>query len=127
LTEQLESLPDIDEPQVVEPFLINLDAARAQRAEAGGYRYGVVLGGEHFVFPAINEWPVEITNLLQAGDLVGALKLLLPERDHDRFFARHPTMGDMNELFESLGKVSGVGGLGNSPRSGRSSRSTRKR
>lgn len=110
------------------PFAINLDAARAQRAEAEGTRHTVQLGGELFMFPGVSEWPVQITRALADGDLVEAVMYLLfsPE-DQERFMRHRPTMGDLNELFDALGKASGIGGLGNSRSSGRSSRTTRKR
>lgn len=95
-------------------FAINLDAARAQRAEAGKETYRAQFGGELFDFPGVQEWPIELTEVLQTGDMKAALKLLLSDEDAARFLAHKPTLGDLNELFEALGNASGVGGLGNS-------------
>jgi len=94
--------------------VIDLDARRAQRAEAESEDFSVRIGGEDFTFPNVREWPVEITERLSNGDLTGAIRLLLPEADHSRFFATRPTMGDLSDLFDSLGQSAGVGGLGNS-------------
>lgn len=100
--------------------LIDLDARRAQRAEARTEDYVVRLGGERFTFPPVNDWPIELTDQLQNGDLLGALRLLLSEEDMPRFLATRPTMADLNDLFEALGNRAGVGGLGNSSASARS-------
>ena len=94
--------------------VIDLDARRAQRAEAREEDFTVKLGGEEFTFPPITEWPVELTELLQKGELMDALRLLLSDEQSPRFIAQHPTMGDLNDLFEALGNRAGVGGLGNS-------------
>jgi hypothetical protein len=67
-----------------------------------------------FDFPGVQEWPIELTAVLQTGDMVAALKLLMSDEDVERFLKHKPTLGDINELFDSLGKASGVGGLGNS-------------
>lgn len=93
--------------------MIDLDARRAQRAEAASADYVVRLGGESFSFPPVNEWPVELTDSLQKGDLMAALRLLLTDEELPRFLAQRPTMGDLNDLFEALGNRAGVGGLGN--------------
>jgi hypothetical protein len=95
-------------------FALNLDAARAQRAEARKETYRIQFGNELFDFPGVQDWPIELTSVLQSGDMVAAIKLMLPDEDAERFLAHKPTLGDMNELFEALGKASGVGGLGNS-------------
>lgn len=98
-------------------FAINLDAARSQRAEARKEDLRVQFGGELYDFPGVQDWPIELTSILQSGDMVAALRLLLSDKDVDRFLSHKPTLGDINELFEGLGKASGVGGLGNSPAS----------
>ena len=93
--------------------LIDLDARRAQRFEAREADSKVRLGGEEFTFPPIQEWPVEMTDCLQRGELLDALRLLLSEEDFPKFLSQKPTMGDLNDLFEALGNRAGVGGLGN--------------
>lgn len=98
-------------------FAINLNAARAQRAEARKETYRVQLGEDMFDFPGVAEWPIELTTVLQSGDMVAALRLLLSDEDVDKFLTHKPTIGDINELFESLGNAAGVGGLPNSSRS----------
>jgi hypothetical protein len=95
-------------------FALNLDAARAQRAEARKESLRIQFGNELFDFPGVQDWPIELTSVLQSGDMVAALKLLLSEEDLARFLKHKPTLGDINELFEALGNASGVGGLGNS-------------
>jgi hypothetical protein len=92
---------------------IDLDARRAQRAEATGEPTKVVLGGEHFLFPVVTEWPVEIIDVLSRGELLAGLRLLLDAEDYERFVAQKPTMGDLTALFEELAKTAGVGNLGN--------------
>lgn len=93
--------------------MVDLDARRAQRAETAAANTVVRLGGERFSFPPVTEWPVELTDALTKGDLLAALKLLLSDEELPRFLAQRPTMGDLNDLFEALGKRSGVGDLGN--------------
>jgi len=99
---------------------IDLDARRAQRREAAREPFSAKLGGETFWFPAVDEWPIAVTDHLKDGDLTGALRLLISEDDAERFFAQRPTMADVADLFEALGNQSGVGGLGNSSASARS-------
>lgn len=94
--------------------VIDLDAARAQRKEAQGEGFDVQFGGESFTFPNVKEWPIEITETLATGDMVAALRHLLSSTDVERFLAHKPSIGDLNDLFDGLGKASGVGGLGNS-------------
>ena len=93
---------------------IDLDARRAQRAEAAREPFVAKLGGETFEFPAVDQWPITVTDLLKDGDLSGALRIMLDEKDAERFFAQRPTMADISDLFDALGNQSGVGGLGNS-------------
>jgi hypothetical protein len=95
--------------------VIDLDARRAQRAEAAGEPIDVRLGGDVFTFPTVREWPVDLADVLSRGDLMGGLRLLLPPDDFDRFMGHRPTLGDLSDLFDGLGKASGVGGMGNSP------------
>lgn len=96
-------------------WLVDLDARRAQRAEAMGESSTVRLGGESFTFPAVGAWPVEIVDVLgKDGDLLAGLKLLLSEEDFPRFMAQRPTMGDISDLFEALGQRAGLGDAGNS-------------
>lgn len=107
--------------------LIDIDARRAQRAEAQAELTTVLLGGEEFDFPVVNDWPVAILDLLRNGDLIGAIRLLLDEGDLTRFLATRPTMADLSDLFEGLGSNAGIGGLGNSRGSRTSSTRARKK
>lgn len=101
-------------------FTLNLDASRAQRAEAEKETYRIQFGNEMFDFPGVHDWPIELTAVLQSGDMVAALRLLLSPEDVDKFLRHKPTLGDINDLFEAIGNASGVGGLGNSPGSRKS-------
>jgi hypothetical protein len=95
-------------------YVIDLDARRAQRAEAGAEPTQVTLGGETFLFPPVQDWSVELVDKLSRGELVPSLRLLLEVTAYQRFMAQHPTVGDINELFDALGRHAGIGPLGNS-------------
>lgn len=93
---------------------IDLDARRAQRAEANAEPITVVLGGDKFDFLPAVQWPVEAVDRLRDGDFIGGLRELMGSaEDVRRFLAVKPTMGDLAELFDELFRIGGLGGLGN--------------
>lgn len=97
---------------------IDLDAARAARAEQHREPRTVTFGGETFELPV--ELPAEYGWLLIDNDTKGALRLLFGDR-FDDFWGHAPTREDLNELVTSIPKIYGFGELGESRASSGSS------
>ncbi len=94
------------------PF--DLDAARAARQEAAGEGFKFTWGGKPYECPAAEDWPLAVQSSLSEGDLLGALRNLLGDKQMNEFEAGKPTMGDVKDLFDAIAKFSGVGDSGNS-------------
>lgn len=102
--------------------MLDLDAKRAARAEARGENHEVQLGGE--TFELTPELPLQLMDFLTAGNMTGAVRLLLADPDEaDAFLGHRPTIDDLGEI----AKLYGVDGLGGSLGSPTSSASTGKR
>lgn len=76
--------------------VVDLDAARAARAETNGGPLEVVLGGQTFELPA--EMPLEVPVLFSAGDLRGGIALLVGDDRVDAFLATGLSDADVEEL-----------------------------
>lgn len=106
---------------------IDLDAAKAARAEARGDAVAdVVFGGERFALPA--EIPASILDGVAAagtGDIAGirrAIDALLGPDEGARFYALGPSLDDLLALLTAAVEASGLGGdLGESSASASSS------
>lgn len=101
---------------------INLDAARAARAEALSEPHTVILGGERFELPArMPAIALEISGRALRGDVDAVLELfrLLLGEQHRRFLELADDL-DLAELGERMGELYGVT-LGESQASGASS------
>lgn len=97
---------------------LDLDAARAARAEARGEPPTVTIGGETFTLPA--ELPMRYVWTLVEGDDMDALKVLF-DGQLDRFIAADPTREDILALVAGVPKLYGLGSPGESPASAGSS------
>jgi hypothetical protein len=84
---------------------IDLDAARAARAEAAGEPVALTFGGKTIALPP--ELPADFALLLADGDFRGAVKALLNE-DAQWFFDLRPSMDDLKALAEGAGEVYGL-------------------
>lgn len=97
---------------------LDLDAARAARAEAQGEPPVVTFGGEQFTLPA--ELPLRYAWALIDNDHEGALKMLF-NGQHERFLAKDPSRDDVLALIKGIPLLYGIGDEGESPASGGSS------
>lgn len=97
---------------------LDLDAARAARAEARGEAPTVTLGGETFTLPA--ELPMRYVWTLVEGDDMDALKVLF-DGQLDRFLATVPTREDILALVAGVPTLYGLASQGESPASAGSS------
>jgi hypothetical protein len=97
---------------MADPRVIDLDAARAARAETTA-PVVVRLGGEDFELP--NELPLEAA--MSADDPVAFLTALLGNRA-DEFMAAGPSIADVATLAESIASVYGFESPGESVASG---------
>lgn len=88
--------------------IIDLDAARAARAEANGEAPIVRFGGVDYVLPVELPWAmVEAAASGDAGGLVQAVKLLLGDQ-WATFEAEQPSISDMRILVENVAELYGV-------------------
>ena len=97
-----------------ESSVFDLDAARAARQEAVGEGFQFKFGGKTYTCVPAKEWPIQVMSTLSTGDLVGALTLILGEKQSEDFLENKPTNGDVEALMEALSADVGVGSLGNS-------------
>lgn len=90
-----------------EPRIIDLDAARAARAEVAGEQAAPVIkfGGRDFRLP--NEMPFEFAELCHDGKIRDGLVVLLNGQADD-FFALQPTLGDIETLANGVAGLYGV-------------------
>lgn len=97
---------------------IDLDAARAARAEAHGEPKTLLFGGETFILPV--ECPFTFVEALNAGEDRLSVMALFRE-DTERFMALEPTFDDMKALIEGVAETYGLRTPGNSSTSNGSS------
>jgi hypothetical protein len=99
---------------------IDLDALKAQRAEALAEPHELVFGGQTFQLPA--ELPGDYI-FVDREDLQTAFRLLLGEEQWAAFLALKPTISDFKALTEAIPELYGLT-VPNSSGSATSSRST---
>ena len=92
-------------PTPAAPRTINLDAARAARAEASREPVTLTLDGKDITLPI--ELPADFALKASEGDLRGAVVALLGD-DADWFFGLRPSMDDLNALVEGAGQAYGM-------------------
>jgi hypothetical protein len=85
---------------------VDLDAARAARAEADGEAREFVLGGEVFALPA--EIPWETSERFTAGDVMGGLVILLGPEQSERLRSVGPSVQDIEALAGAIGELYGI-------------------
>jgi hypothetical protein len=95
----------------------DLDAAMAAaEAEAGPpVPFAFTWKGERYEIPGVNEWPLDVLDMITAGDLGPGMAALLGEENYARLKASGLTLGAMNRIFDQVSTVAGFGGLPNSP------------
>lgn len=101
---------------------IDLDAARAARAEARGSQAEtsvVAFGGEDFELPI--ECPWTFVEHLNAEQNRAAVADLFGDEAAERFFSHGPSVADLTEFVQGVAVAYGLGTPGNSPASRRSS------
>lgn len=85
--------------------VLDLDAARAARAEVEEAPPVVRLEGQTFELP--RELPIDFAFRHREGDLRGALGMLFGD-SADRFFALRPSVADIEELAAGVLKMYGL-------------------
>lgn len=103
---------------------IDLDKARAARAEAQGETHDLVFNGETFSLPA--ELPYDWAEASALGNLRVAFAALLGDEEAARFFEAAPTLKDLEEMNDGIGALYGIGDAGERSASRSSSRRTSK-
>lgn len=95
--------------------MFDLDAARLAAAEGDGYAgFDFSFHEEKYHLPGMKAWPLQAQEELAEGRLSQVLRLVMGKEDFDRLLAAGLTLGDLNLLFDELGRASGAGDLGNS-------------
>lgn len=84
---------------------INLDAARAARAEAAGEPVTLTFDSKDITLPV--ELPADFALCAAEGDLRAAVVALLGD-EAEWFFARRPSMDDVSALVKGAHEVYGV-------------------
>jgi hypothetical protein len=90
-------------------------AAAAARAEANAEPFAFTWHGHQYVVPPATEWPLSAVTAMGEGNLAGAMGALLGDDAYAQIAATGITIGDLNTLFDAIGKAAGMGGLPNSP------------
>lgn len=96
---------------------LDLDAARAARAETRTEPHHILFGGQKFKLPV--ELPWDYFEILDTGDMKEALRFLLDDQ-FDEFWTHVPSPDDMKELATGIPRLYGFGS-GESSASGGSS------
>lgn len=103
---------------------IDLDKARAARAETQGETHDLVLGGETYQLPA--ELPYEWAEASALGNIRVALAALLGEEEAARLFKAALSIKDLEEMNDQIAVIYGVGESGEASASRSSSKRTSK-
>lgn len=94
----------------------NLDAAaEAAAAEGDAEPFPFCYKGANYEVPPATRWPLRAQMLLGEGELAQALALLIGATQVQRLSDAGITVGELNLLFEAIGKAAGVENLPNSP------------
>lgn len=105
----------------------DLDAIVAAESEANGEPHKVTWGGETFLIPRTNEWPIETFDIAAQGRIADALAGVLGDQWEAFYTAKHPTMGAALALLDGIAEREGFQDLGNLPASSPSpNRATRR-
>jgi hypothetical protein len=114
---------------MTEPFELDLDAIAAAESEAAGEPHKVTWGGQAFLVPRINDWPLEVFDLMGKGELASAVATVLGDQWEAFYQAKHPTFGAAKALLDGIAQREGFESLGesaaSSPTSNRATRRSR--
>ena len=94
---------------------LDLDAARAARAESRSEPHHILVDGEKFELPP--ELPWDYFEILETGEMKDALQYLL-EDGFDAFWAHRLSADDVKDLAVGIPRLYGFGGPGESSASG---------
>jgi hypothetical protein len=98
----------------LQPF--DLDAAAdAAAAEAEGAPFTFTYKGESYIVPPSTSWPVSAFRDIAGGDLEAALVKMLGEAEFGKLADAGLRIGDLNVLFNEIGRRAGLRDLPNSP------------
>lgn len=93
---------------------IDLDAARAAKAEALGEPFTFTHQQHTFTIPDQAQWPLTVLDLMSDGKIVAALKELLGPDQWTVMQTLPPlTLDDVKTLFDAVASAMGVQDLGN--------------
>ncbi|MFG2138023.1 hypothetical protein [Streptomyces sp. NPDC048650] len=88
----------------------NVNAARAQRLEALGQSWSFRIDDDTFELPTeLDRTVARALRGLDDNDVDGLLRLLLGERQFERFERHDVTMQDVAAILEAYGKETGLG------------------
>jgi hypothetical protein len=108
------------------PALFDLEAA-ALAAEAESTPFAFVYKGHDYAVPPARVWPLSALRQIALGNLEAALPVLLGPDAFDQLTLDGLTLGELNLLFEQLGKQQGLDLPNSGPRAQRGSTRTSKR
>lgn len=94
-------------PPKITSAVIDLDGARAARAEAAGKAPVIKFGGTTYDLP--NELPADFALFAAEQDLRGAVFALLGDEQATAFFAWRPSMDDLKGLVDGAMTAYGAG------------------
>jgi len=97
--------------QAVEEQSFDLDQARAIRRDREGAQFRFTFNAGEFVCLPMKEWPITLTETAAEGKLLDVMDRVLGDQ-FDRFMEGDPSMGDVKDLIDAMGKFSGVGTAG---------------
>jgi len=88
----------------------DVNAARAQRLEALGHSWSFELDGDTFELPTeLTRATAKALRRLDDNDIDGLLRLLLGERQFERFNQHEITMQDVAAILGAYGNETGLG------------------
>jgi hypothetical protein len=110
------------------PFDLEV-AAKAAAAEADEEPFAFTYHGQGYAVPPAKQWPLSALRHVSRGDLDAALPVLLGAEAYDRLTDAGLNLGELNTLFEAIGRTYGIGSLPNSspPRRPVSTRTSKRR
>ena len=89
-----------------EPIIIDLDAARAERAKQLGEAPRITFGGMTEDLP--HELPAMFLEYLAADMITDALKEIVSQKFFDNFMEQRPSIDDLEFLSDHLAKAYGI-------------------
>ncbi|MEV0823852.1 hypothetical protein [Nonomuraea rubra] len=81
----------------------------AQKAEADGRPFPVEHNGVTYTVPTPMDWDADALDLLEAGRVTAALRLILGDDQYEQFRATKPKLRDAAGLMDAIGAAGGTG------------------